>query len=471
LLRFTMRLLTEDGDATCARCLAPIEREQRRVVASPMHLSLSAQTFALHPACALDVDTQRFCQLLATDAATFEGRAALEALAATRTRSIDDRRGRRWNAFNGSGIGIAPTIAPDAPVPPVSPARDPLGRPRVRVCIHGTENVLGPSNASSLWQRLRVLQSWPSPKREYVFYDGELAEADASDDPAQPTVAHVYATIAKKSSLRGTSVELWRRRALGFPPPLLWLIGIKQWKKTDRNVLDVREHLASFGLDPDESPVLCAPRIDHDALDALVLALDEHFDGRELPASPAASMALTLALAFERELREGPAFDRKLFVPIAALTRRGFTQASVAVNERSAARLVANGALHDAATLLVPTAHESSEPFESWFAAALASDEARTRDKWLIETSACSMIRAFAAKDRPAAVRAGLALLLVVENTESHPLRVLRLREALSDVSINRDVAAIRAAIDAARSDAHRSELALLLRAVEAKPP
>ncbi|MBL8678208.1 MAG: hypothetical protein JNK05_03540 [Myxococcales bacterium] len=465
MLYFEMRFGAASGEATCSRCLAAIEPSAVRIEAAPGRWASFSDAFTLHPGCALDVDTRSFSELLARDDARFEQRDALAALAAARLESIEDRRDRSWSAVNGYGAGLAPKLGRDTPAPPLYPARDPQGRPRVRVSVHGTDNVLDSTKRASLWNQLRTMQAWSSPKREYVFVDGR--HGTTISDPSQPTIGHVYATIAKQSSFREITTALWQHRALGFGPPLLWLLGIKQWKKTDANVLSVREHLASQCVEPDECPVLCAPRLDAAALDALVLALDEHLDGRELWFD--GSQALAFATTIERDLHRGHEFKLGVLSSIQQLTRIGATDESKAVNERTALWLIERGRLREVDSLLVDKTHVTSAPFVAWFAAATANGAEKMQQPNAAEAIGCAMLAMFGAFDRENAVRAAIALFLAVENPPRFGRRLEHLREALQRLAVRDDRAAILEAINASPTEEHRRQLALLLTRIDGR--
>lgn len=459
--RFRFQWASPAAGSRCDRCLDPIDADAPRVEAQlePIWRPESSLRFALHPACALDVDTRSFAALLEGDGAAFAQRDELERLLATRLRAIEHRRDRAQRAARSE----EPSASED-PSPPVSPARDPLGRPRVRVSIVSNGTVLDSRTSTSFWRRLRVLQSWCSPRREYVFaqtHEGGYVD----DDPAQPMIAHVYASLAKKGALTDRSDRLWTHRALGFHRPLLWLIGIKQWKRTDPNVLAVRELVASQAIDPDDCPVLCAPRIDEAALDALVLALDEHFDGRAR--SFTGAPALAIAETLERDLLSGHPFDDAQLSQIGQRTRLSPTAQSKAVNERVALWLIAHGRVAAVQSLLVEKTHTSSAPLRAWFDAVCANGAALVQEPHAVEAHVPPMLQMLAAFDRASAVLAATRLFVALEQPPRYPARLPSLRAEIAKYAASDDLPALTRAMESAPTDEHRRQLALLIATIE----
>ncbi len=72
-------------------------------------------------------------------------------------------------------------------------------------------------------------------------------------------------------------------------------------QQRDEDTLRFRELLVSNGLDGDRCPVLYAPEITEAALDRLVIALDEHVDGRELRGPSLRRSRDTRSIAFPRD--------------------------------------------------------------------------------------------------------------------------------------------------------------------------
>ncbi|MBL8678209.1 MAG: hypothetical protein JNK05_03545 [Myxococcales bacterium] len=456
-----MSLGAETVGAPCARCALEIEALSPLVNVRMWRAGRSRTWQAqLHPACALDVDTVEFGNLLERDRKPFAGRDELEALWASRTLAINDRRARQWTSRSSMRIGVPPRIGPDVAPAALSPASDPYGRPRVRVSFDASPHI-----DDKFWSALRLLQSWPSPKREYVFVHAPAAFA--AEDPSQPVIGHVFATVAKKGARRDPSIDLWKHHARGFPPPLLWLIGIKQWKKTDENVLSVREHVASQCVAPDECPVLCTMKVDTAALDALVLALDEHLDGRELWSDQ--SPTETFVAAFERDLRSGHAFDEHTLERIGWLACFARTEASDAINERNALWLIEHGQLAHVRAMLREDAHTSNAPYVAWFAAALANRAEKMQSELAVEQLALPMLEQFATYDRDRAARAGIELFLAIENPPRIVGRLERVREKLERFATKSDLPMIRAAIDASPSDEHARILTALWLAIDGR--
>lgn len=469
-----MQLLSPGEEAACSRCDAVIDAAEWRIFeALPFNYTLSNPRILLHPRCAVDCRPSAFCALLERDEREFEQRAELAALAEARVRSMRDRADRMWSV--GSEFpreARPPKLARDAPSPPLSPARDPLGRPRVLVNVMGTSDVLLAKNRSQLFAQLKATQSWPSPKREYVFVP--VREACWSYDPAQPLIGHVYVTRATKTAIdpmrAGTppaseQAVLWEHRAYGFPPPLLWLIGIKQWRKTDANVLAVRERVLSQGIDADACPVLCSPKLDAAALDAVVRAFDEHFDGRELWSD--APRALTLATALERDLRDGRLVDRSVIGAIAQQNYYGQTSESIAVVERIARYLIDQGRLFEAHLVLSSSVGVSTALFEAWFEAATGRFAERLRCEHPNALGEFDMLRLFGERARDKAMLAAMKLFLLIESPPRFDDRLSGLCYDIGRIAVSDDLPLLRETLERCPTEKHREQLSLLLRQIE----
>ncbi len=250
----------------------------------------------LHPECALDVDTSLTVKAFERFGQSFEGRGAFRELATTRSVGRAQRVAQRRSRELDRTAGIMRAKEPSRPREDdprwVSPALDHRGRPRVRVLVAGSAVSL----SRTAGRNLRVLlpaRSWASPKREYVFVTEPYGYDFPDDDPAQPIVGTIYMPIATAGSTveGGNDVCAWS--ALGVPSPILWLIGVSSSRPRDEHTMRFRELMDHFGYDGDTCTVLCAPRVDAQALDRLVCVMDEVFDGTEIrsPVNPWTAVA------------------------------------------------------------------------------------------------------------------------------------------------------------------------------------
>jgi hypothetical protein len=286
----------------------------------------------------------------------------------------------------------------------IHPQRDDEGRPRVRVLVVGSAMASNSATARAFFELIGRSQRWSSPKREYEFVQKLGIEFPMSYDPSCPLIGVVYAPYAKKNAPFDHSDELWLYSAVGYPQPLLWLQGIKSHKVRDENILRVRERVESLGFRGDECPIVCSPKVDRAAVDALVNGLDEHFDGRELLVREAPSTLLAQALL--RAVREAAVIARSRFCLMLSYTvAYGYTEqtrASLAAlvetlldrDERElCARVLRTGVVRDAPL------------FERWARAEAARP---TQDDEGSQTLAT--LKVYASIDPDAAVAAALAL-------------------------------------------------------------
>lgn len=207
----------------------------------------------------------------------------------------------------------------------IHPQHDEQGRPRVRVLVVGSAMASNSATSRAFFELVGREQRWSSPKREYEFVQKLGIEFPMSYDPSCPLIGVVYAPYAKKNAPFDHSDELWLYSAVGYPQPLLWLQGIKSHKARDENVLRVRERVESLGYQGDECPIVCSPKVDRAAVDALVSALDEHFDGRELLVREAPSTLLAAAML--RAVREATVIVRARFALMLSYTvAYGYTE-------------------------------------------------------------------------------------------------------------------------------------------------
>ncbi len=382
----TTTLERADRPLACSRCGETIAVDDHFVLRSRDAAATRAAA-SLHPACALDLDARAFLRLLRSNTSPFDERSSLASLAATRVAAIEARARSRWTTaqvLSGDRRGVAPAGPFEDDPALVLPACDRKGRPRVRALIHGP--AAGPE--SELWALLREGDSWASSRREYVFVTVGGWDVVGEEDPSQPVVAVVYAARAKKNARVEADHQLWLLDALGMGPPLLWLHGIKAIQERDDNVVRIREHVEQSGIPSDSCPLLCAPRLTTDALDALVAALDEHADGRELRVK--GSPALAFAQSLRRHIvDEGGAMTARTTM---RLTYAGWgrTPQSRAALESIAWRLVERGDSEGAAMVLAERVSEDRVLYEQWLALERERGDQRST-AWL-----CSTLSAYA---------------------------------------------------------------------------
>lgn len=352
----------------CARCL-DVLRTDAVAVRRTRGTGAASVATSFHPECALDVDTRHFCALLRGDGRIFDGRDSLERLAFLREQAIEQRALSQWRERLEPGGGVsavAPSRAVEDDPALLHPARDRRGRPRVRVLILGTAVNDANESAARFWLKLREGGSWASAKREYVFVSRVGWRIAPDEDPAQPIIGLVYAPLAKKRAKLERHVFLWLLAAMGMSPPLLWLHGIKASSTRDENVLYIREHVERSGFQADLCPTLCAPTVDDAALDALVLALDDHCDGAERRITQHQATAVAHAI-LRMEPAELDAVDDRRFEAMLAYAAWGRTSASDAVVTALAEALIDRGAWSRAERVLVSGMVQRSALFERWF--------------------------------------------------------------------------------------------------------
>jgi hypothetical protein len=132
----------------------------------------------------------------------------------------------------------------------------------------------------------------------------------------------------------------------------------------DENVVRIREHVDRWGFLADECPFVCAPSMSEASLDALVSAIDEHFDTSELLVreSPASKVAQGLL----RLVREGVALSWDSYSWIVARSMWGHTAASDAVLSELCARFIERRQCDHAAKLLGNTTVCDRALFDRW---------------------------------------------------------------------------------------------------------
>lgn len=258
----------------CRRCGEPLAAA-RTCVCGPQFPVSGPGKFAsnhLHPACALDLDAEALVALFERDSLAFDGRDALEATARGRvaSKAAVNRRAKK-KKDGGEARGL----------PALEPARDPRGRPRVRVLFVGSGSWSLPNGLADPFNLEEVVRdaTLVSSKREYVFVRHSSGNSLAID-PSQPWVACVYWQKLDNGVAwaNGGKVADWC--ALGLPAPILVALGAgaDDDSKVDPIVQQLRRLAAKGGFDADDCPVVASVRGDAAMVEALGLALDDRAD-------------------------------------------------------------------------------------------------------------------------------------------------------------------------------------------------
>ncbi|MBL8684767.1 MAG: hypothetical protein JNK05_36665 [Myxococcales bacterium] len=263
-----------DESALCRRCGEAVATG-RTCIAAPQ-LAVSGlgkyRSNRLHPACALDVSAEALVALFDEDSLVFDGREALEAVAR-------ERLARRASVNCRSKKKKDDDVEPDPPA--IELARDPRGRPRVRVLFVGSGSWSLPSGEADPFSLEEVLRdaTLVSSKREYVFVRHSSGNSLAID-PSQPWAACVYWQKVDNGVAwaHGGKVADWC--ALGLAAPILVVLGAGADvdDKRDAIVQQLRKLAAKGGFDADDCPVVASPTVGAGLVEALALALDERAD-------------------------------------------------------------------------------------------------------------------------------------------------------------------------------------------------
>lgn len=262
---------------------------------------LDWQTTALdyHPACWMDVNGPHFRAMLLGSPAPFEGRAKLAAEAE-----------RRALATQAAAMGPK-ARAKLGPIEQVEPARDPQGRPRVRVLFVGnaastSSRAVRPDGAVVVDEELRTAVrhgTVRSSLREYVLVN-HTGVSSVAVDPSQPFVAGVVmmsTSIAPAAAYRAKIAD-WV--GLSLPPPILCVISEEDRATVDAYVLKLRAMVEQCGYSADECPVLIANKRDRALFDALASTLDERVASASGAASGEAPVRIAEQLAKAVALKE-----------------------------------------------------------------------------------------------------------------------------------------------------------------------
>jgi hypothetical protein len=307
------------SDRVCRRCKLPI---------APDSLALGGFTYLelppereiiYHPACAIDVSPEGALSALRERSAPTERYDALYQLALTRvvakTKLLESRREAKRRGT-------------EAKIPTIEPARDPRGRPRVRLYWAGSlSNENGP-----IAEQLALLapdNTFASSLREYVLlHFVKVTKKSLDDDPSQPLVGALFGTLASVRLGAAQKDKLTVFRAEGLPTPLLWIVDFSHDQSlVDARVVELRAALDAVGYVGDEASVVVTHSIDTNALETVFRAMDECLgahEGRDSAADPALRAADRLAQSIEQNETETYAAT----LEIASRSLRG-THASV----------------------------------------------------------------------------------------------------------------------------------------------
>lgn len=246
----------------CARCRASIAARTWAIVRAGPSRALREW---LHPRCALDVDLVWTFEALSRGREPFAGRDEVERVMDERMRALEAMAARARGQSEVESIEV-------------EPARDPLGRPRVRVTLVGSAAERG-GRIQSFFEQRSGDWSWASSRREYCF--GLRAERI---DPSQPLVAVVFAALDGVTVLPTDRAQLLAYNARALPCAVLW-ISPRRKRRTaasgarraheDDEVRRYRKVLDDCGYAGDEALVVYSRDDDAATLDAVVSALDE----------------------------------------------------------------------------------------------------------------------------------------------------------------------------------------------------
>jgi hypothetical protein len=247
--------------SSCARCRAPL-------AARAWVVSRANGPLLYHPRCALDVDLVATFELLSRNAEAFTDRPEVQRVLDERMRAVAVR------------AAIARGEAVDASAE-VEPARDHLGRPRVRVALVGSAATrVGPLHAIAGARDSEL--SFASSLREYCFAPFEPDRPASVEDPSQPLVAVVFAALEGVAVLPSERAALLAFNARSLPTPVLWLSSRRRRRarsavlsRNDDEVRRYRKVLDDCGFSSDEALVVRSLDDDGAALSAVALALDE----------------------------------------------------------------------------------------------------------------------------------------------------------------------------------------------------
>lgn len=251
---------------------------------------------------------------------------------------------------------------PNAPPPAVAPARDRLGRPRVRLRFAGS--LSGGSKHASEFDRHCPDWTFASSLREYVLVPHATSSGARRNDPSQPVVGAVFGTTSTVKIVGKQRDKVHEWRSEGLPVPVLWVVDEQRLGATaiDEKVLALRAMLASAGYEADEAPVVSCKAINEASFASLGRALDAHTSTKDvrrqsLAQSPVDRAANLLETAIDEERVEAwPA----------ALARAEALMGSATAEQRSrlvslAIRCVTDPASHSAILAVIANDTEISD--------------------------------------------------------------------------------------------------------------
>ncbi len=291
---------TRERVVQCFRCgseIAPTEIAATYTSALSNQYSRDGQGH-YHPACLVDLSAETALGLLSPTCPPFEDRARLYQLASDRALLIKAAKlGEKARAKLGE-------------LPAVEQARDPMGRPRVRVLLTGNAASLDPrlfdadgtfviDEAVRDYVRDRTIVA---PLREYVLVQ-QLSSPNLYIDPSQPIVAGVMIMHVATAPASAYKARVADMRALGLAAPILCVLGASDAAVIDAYVLELRTLVEQAGYSADECPVLTAEQRSRALFEALAHKLDEHV--RDGAVEAEADAAVRAAAQLARTVDEG----------------------------------------------------------------------------------------------------------------------------------------------------------------------
>ncbi|MFO0560345.1 MAG: hypothetical protein U0269_20175 [Polyangiales bacterium] len=276
--------------AKCRRCRKSIEKGEARAAREEDGMFGEPVSAYYHALCVVDVAVDEVAAFLnARSIAEFPGHEEIRAVVARRARAIEEARKE--------------PAARDASAMVVEGARDPAGRPRVRVYLAGSAFSMGNGPWFDFERVARDL-TWRSPLREYQFVLQFTGIADPPDDPSQPVIGAVFAPYADGKAMPNQRQKVSAWKSKGLRTPVLWIFARGTDRvPTDEQVQRWRGFLEEAGYSGDESVVCSARAVDEASLDALVAALDESF-AIETSSEPVAASAVGADLRLAAKIDE-----------------------------------------------------------------------------------------------------------------------------------------------------------------------
>ncbi len=298
-------VVLEAEDVHCTRCKEPLAKSQL-VISRSFYGEITLSNAAwlsvpyYHPQCALDISPEATRDALRMNETKFEGREELYALTVTRMvaklKLIDARRAAKKKGTT-------------AEIPAIEPARDRFGRPRVRVYWAGSFVSAG-ADANEAFAKLAPDSTLASALREYELLPFvKVTKKSLDDDPSQPLIGAVYATISSVRLASSQKEKLVAWKAENIPTPLIWVLdAAREPALVDARVLELRAAMDAAGYVGDEAHVVVTHSMDQDAITAVGRAMDEALgfaELREQTADPGKRAAERLRELVTNNDREG----------------------------------------------------------------------------------------------------------------------------------------------------------------------